>query len=176
MRGKMKCGVAAIVLLVAAVSGKGKGDRDETLQGTWECMVCFSDGKMETETIGQREKIGTTRIGDEVAFRWANETSSEDFSLEYSLNSARSPREIDLVLVTRLRNSKGERSEKREPFARGIYLLKNDVLVCCLSDPDGDRPLQRPQRFSTESGNWFLVSKKCKGKKTKRAGTNKDAM
>ena len=120
MRGKMKCGVAAIVLLIAPVSTKGNDDHDETLQGTWEEIICFLDGKMDTKAIGQSEKVkvGTTRIGDEAFFRLSNRTSSEELSMEYSVNSARSPREIDLVLVARLKNSKGKQTVKREPFTR----------------------------------------------------------
>ena len=64
----MKCGVAAMVLLIAPVSTKGNDDHDETLQGTWEEIVSFVDGKMDMEGIGRPEKfkIGTARFGDQV--------------------------------------------------------------------------------------------------------------
>ena len=92
--------------------------------------------------------------------RWSNRTTSEDIFLQYSVNAARTPREIDLAIVAKLEDSEGSRGQNSRPFVRGIYFIKNDVLVCCFSNPLGDHALDRPPRFSTESRNWFFAYKR----------------
>jgi uncharacterized protein (TIGR03067 family) len=148
---------------VAAFPAQAKHGQKETLEGKWECILAFADGKIDTEAIGQYEEFGRDSFvkGNRFVMRWANDTTSEEYFVEYSLNSGASPKEIDIVLVKRTASSTGERRETRKLISKGIYLLKNDVLVYCHSDPARGHPLQRPKVFSTDSPNYFWVFKKC---------------
>lgn len=132
---KMPANVS-VVLVAAILAATGKHDDQaevdkQTLQGTWEYVSAFRDGKPYKKPIGVR----ITFAGDKLK-RIIGEKTHEH---EYKLFANETPKRVALI-----------RTEKGEPeVSTGIYSLKEDTLKWCFNLPG--KPI--PKKLATKDGD-----------------------
>jgi uncharacterized protein (TIGR03067 family) len=121
---------AAFLTTIAAVgcsTATSGGNKDaEKLTGNWKCVSATVNGKaLPADTVGQLQLDLTTsryqtKKGEQVLF-----------DSEYSLDSSRKPKEINII---------GTEGDLAGKAALGIYELSGDSLTLCYTMPGKERP------------------------------------
>lgn len=145
----------AVLGLIGAMSPRVGADEPAKLDGAWTVIAATMNGVKATDRVAGRLKItvrdnklmlkpglsvdgnGKVELGD-----------SEGNEAIFSLDSAKSPAQIDLTFGT----------GRNKVVVKGIYLIENDELKICFS------PRGRPLDFANpaDSGQTLLVAKRDK--------------
>jgi RNA polymerase sigma factor (sigma-70 family) len=116
-------------------AAKGKSDQD-LLQGTWTAVSVVMRGQQELQ---EKVKEGTLTFDGAEKLLFTHGPERIEFT--YTLDPAKSPKEIDLT----------EAADKG--VHKGIYELKGDSLKICSAHP----PLDRPTEFTSPEGQNVIL-------------------
>jgi uncharacterized protein (TIGR03067 family) len=138
----------ALGLLLAAAQADDEAVKKEVarLKGQWSVVEIISpDGQKAPPEVVKDRKM--TIMDDKMSLT----NKEKATNLGYKINLAKTPKEIDLVVLD---------GPVKGKMVKAIYSLEGETLKICLPDPDTDRP--KDFTPNVKSGTGVLTLKKDK--------------
>jgi uncharacterized protein (TIGR03067 family) len=156
-----------IILVLASLAGCNKNGESsseqsspppktdaELIQGTWVVVSSESEGKAAPAEGIKDETWNFT--AKQLTIKNPKVRQGKDEAQNYSIDSAKSPKEIDFempeTIIGNGSNSSSAGLKKETLTQKGIYALDGDTLKICFSN--GFEPTTRPTDFATREGGF----------------------